>query len=80
MATKNVKICDVSGATNKVKTFRFSVFELHEDGNQMLVPEHAVDVDLCPASLKRGLKFIERGTTPVGSATEAQEPATEERK
>lgn len=74
MATKTVKMCDVSGSTNKVKTFRFSIFELGPGSTQFLVSEYEKDVDLCPASLKRGLKFIERGTMPVGSANEIQEP------
>lgn len=61
MAVRNVRVCDVFGATKEVKGYavELKVYESGQAGETLLEKE----VDLSPRGLKRLKKFIERGTT-----------------
>ena len=66
MATFTGKKCDVTGGVKDVikdvGSYAVYVYLTKDDADDYLVIER--DLDLCPAGLRRLVKFIERGTTP----------------
>jgi len=62
MATKEMRICDVTGSVHKVETYEVCVRKVCGDALRETMIERFVD--LCPRSLERLGKFINRGCNP----------------
>ena len=65
MATKEMKVCDVTGTTKGVESYRIKVKKIPEIdcGNENETVLSAT-VDLCPKAFDRLCVFILRGCTP----------------
>lgn len=64
MVTKRIKVCDITGQTRAVQTYRVTVAEVRDDGDEMLLdlsPMLKIDADLSPKGLQRLKNFIVRG-------------------
>ena len=62
MATKNLKVCDVTGRTDNVQSYhlQLGLSSADDDDDTAAI----VEIDLCPSGLTRLVKLIHRGCTP----------------
>ena len=83
MAMREQRVCDVSSSNYAVEEFQVMMVKMTElsteqrEAIQEVVGPHAimqVAVDLCPASLKRCKRFIDRAVTPVDKTEDGSGP------
>jgi len=63
MATKEMRICDVTGSTKDVRRVRTIMTYMDDNG----IADDTIEMyeaDMTPKSIERWKKFIERGCTP----------------
>ena len=83
MAEKTIRVCDVFGATNKVRRYRVTIER--QDGLDLLNESswnklHHNTLDLCPRAASRLQSFVVRGSTPPSprdTPNAEDEPAAE---
>jgi len=63
MATKEMRVCDVTGSTKDVRRIGLKMIDLNDPEGETS-PIASWVKDLTPKSIERWKKFIERGCTP----------------